>query len=167
MSKYQVCGCCGQKVYPKIHCYYNGDGCLSLIWRCGKDEIAPARKVTKAQAQRYLMRKENKHLFDRNWLPVQINGRWKLARYVKRTGPNRLNIDGHVFYYSGVKPATRNGRIWDCDLKVTFKMRVKGKLVEHEMQNISIRGEIRFFLENEAILKPQFKGFNPVKGELL
>ena len=81
---------------------------------------------------------------------------------MKRTGPNRLNISGHVFYYSGVK----DGRIWDCDLKVTFKMRVKGKLVEHEMQNISIRGEICFFIENEKVLKPQFKAFKPVKGEL-
>lgn len=165
MSKYRVCKCCGQKVHPRIHCYYSGDGCLSLNWVYGKDEMTTAdRKVTKAQAQRYLMRKENKHLFDRNWLPILINSRWKLARYVKRTGPNRLNISGHVFYYSGVK--MKDGRIWDCDLKVTFKMRVKGKLVEHEMQNISIRGEIRFFLENEAILKPQFKGFKPVKGEI-
>jgi hypothetical protein len=126
--------------------------------------VTANRKVTKAQAQRFLMRKENKGMFDRNWLPVLINGRWKLARYVKRTGPRRLNIGGHVFYYNNVK--MRDGRIWDCDLKVTFKMRVKGKLVEHEMQNLSLRSEIRFFLENEQILKPQFKGFKPVKGEL-
>jgi hypothetical protein len=136
-----------------------------LNWVYGKDELAVGcHHVTKAQAQRYLMRKENKHLFDRNWLPILINGRWKLARYVKRTGPNRLNISGHVFYYSGVK--MKDGRIWDCDLKVMFKMRVKGKLVEHEMQNVSIRGEIRFFLENEKVLKPQFKDFKPVNGEI-
>lgn len=164
MSKYRVCECCGQKVYPRMHCYYSGDGCLSLSWVYGKEMTTANRKVTNCQAWRYLMRKENKHLFDRNWLPILHNGRWKLARYIKRTGPNRLNISGHVFYYSGIK--LRDGRIWDCDLKVTFKMRVRGKLVEHEMQNISIRGEIRFFLENEKILKPQFKGFKPVKGEL-
>jgi hypothetical protein len=165
MSKYRVCECCGQKVHPRINCYYSGDGCLSLSWVYGKGEMTTAnRKVTKAQAQRYLLRKENKRLFDRNWLPVLICGRWKLARYVKRTGPNRLNISGHVYYYSGVK--FKDGRIWDCDLKVTFKMRVKGKLVEHEMKNIGVRAEIRFFLENEEVLKPQFKGHKVIKGEV-
>jgi hypothetical protein len=166
MSKYRVCGCCGQKIRSQLHCHYSGDGCLSLSWvyhNNGKVEHAN-RKVTKADCQRYLRRKDNQRMVERDWLPVQINGQWKLARYVKRTGPNRLNIGGHVFYYNAIK--MRDGRIFDCDFKVTFKMRVKGKLVEHEMQNISIRGEIRFFLENEAILKPQFKGFKPVKGEL-
>jgi len=122
------------------------------------------RKVTKADCQRYLRRKDNKRMVERDWLPIFINDRWKLARYVKRTGPRRLNISGHVFYYNNVK--MRDGCIFDCDLKVTFRMRVKGKLVEHEMQNISIRDEIRFFLENEKILKPQFKDFKPVRGEL-
>jgi len=163
----RVCKCCGQKIRPQLHCYFSGDGCLSLSWVCynSKGHMATIdRKVTKADCQRYLRRKDNKRMVERDWLPVFINDRWKLARYVKRTGPRRLNISGHVFYYNAVK--IRDGRIFDCDLKVTFKMRVKGKLVEHEMQNISIRSEIRFFLENEAILKPQFKGFKPVRGEL-
>jgi hypothetical protein len=149
-----------------LHCYYGGSGCLSLSWVYHENgEMTTAdRKVTKADCQRYLLRKDNMRMVDRDWLPVFINDRWKLARYVKRTGPRRLNIGGHVFYYNNVK--MRDGRIFDCDLKVTFRMRVKGKLVEHEMQNISIRSEIRFFLENEKILKPQFKGFKPVKGEL-
>jgi hypothetical protein len=166
MSKYRVCRCCGQKIRPQLHCHYSGDGCLSLSWvyhNNGKIEHAN-RKVTKADCQRYLRRKDNQRMVERDWLPVQINDKWKLVRYVKRTGPARLNISGHVFYYNAIK--MRDGRIFDCDLKVTFKMRVKGKMVEHEMQNISIRSEIRFFLENEKVLKPQFKGFKPVRGEL-
>jgi len=167
MSKsYGVCQCCNREVRPELHCYYSGDGCLSLSWviRKGDQMFSAGRKVTKADCQRYLRRKDNRRMVDRNWLPVLIEGQWKLARYIKRTGPNRLNINGHVFYYNDVK--MRDGRIFDCDLEVTFKMRVGGKLVTHEMKNISIRGEIRFFLENEKVLKPQFKDFKPVKGEL-
>lgn len=157
MGPIKKCPHCGQRIRNKMHSYSSGSGCLTLTWREGTREAPTlSRVVTRADAERHLNSKENKHLVQRNWLPVFINGKWVLARHVKRTGPDRLRISGHTYRYS------RDG----FALTVTFKVRVRGKMVERTMPNESVRMVIRYFLEHEQELKPQFKGHKVILGEV-
>ena len=148
MATIKKCPHCGQRIRNKMHSYSSGSGCLTLVWRDGtREATALSRKVTRADAERYLNSKENEHLVQRNWLPVFIGGKWVLARHVKRTGPDRLRIGGHSYHYT----------LKDHILRVTFKMRIDGKTIEREMPNESLRMVIRYFLEHEQELKPQLR----------
>jgi hypothetical protein len=144
---------------------------LTLTWR----EVGPGnssgdstgRIVTKQDAIRHLKLKENESLVKRNWLPVIINGCWVLARHVKRLGPNRLRISGHSYDYEiheGNGPL--GDRIEDYNLVTTFKARLGGKVVNKTMLNGSVRMVIRFFLNHEEVLKPQFAGHKVIEGEV-
>jgi hypothetical protein len=158
----KTCPTCGHKIRQKLFCYFSGDGCFSLIWReMTKQENSTNRTVTEKDAIRYLHQKANKHLVNRNWLPAFINGRWVLARHVKRIGPNRLRINGHSYDYKLKRPS-KLGKVFGPDLTVTFKM---GRNCEIEMKNMSIRAEIIYFLDHEEELKPFFKGHKVVASD--
>jgi hypothetical protein len=120
-----------------------------------RDTPNSGRTVTYADAIRYLESKDGQHLAERDWVPVLINGRLVLAQKVKRTGPNRLRINGESYEYS-VDNSLFCGRAEEANLTTTYKMRVKGKTQVFEMKNLSTRMVIRFFLNHEADLKPQF-----------
>jgi hypothetical protein len=154
------CKECGRKYKMKLFTYSSGSGCLSLTWRfTDKNGTSANRKVTLADARRYLASKDGEHLV--NWVPCYIENRWQLVHYVKRTGPNRLRIDGESYEYAhNIQPAMPlPGYIGEGNLTTTFKMRVKGKLQTFDMKNLSLRMAICFFLNNEKILAPFFKGY--------
>jgi hypothetical protein len=168
----KTCSHCGHKIRQKLHSYSSGNGCLTLTWREDTSEgVSTSRKVTKRDVERLLASKFEKHLADRNWLPVFINGKWVLARHVKRIGPNRLRISGHSVDYA-VDTRFKNSRfsafveevdlvsafVEEVDLVTTFKVKRNGKTIDSPMLNSSIRMVIRFFLNHEEELKPYFKG---------
>ena len=155
----KTCPHCGHKIRQKLLVYSSGDGCLTLTWR-EDTRYAPStgRKVTKQDAIRGLTFED--HLADRNWLPVLINGKWVLARHVKRIGPNRLRISGHSYDYKINMLRADSGRVEDYNLETTFK---RGKYPTQILKNGSIRMVIRFFLNHEMELKPFFKAHKVLK----
>lgn len=160
----KYCPYCCRKIRQKLHSYSSGDGCLTLTWReVTRESPSTGRIVTKQDAIRHLAAKENQ-LAKRNWLPVLINGRWVLARHVKRIGPNRLRISGHSYDYKINTKYFKSAE--EANLTTTFKIRANGKMNAIEMKNLSLRMVIRFFLNHEEILKPQFKDHKVIKGEV-
>lgn len=163
----KTCTKCGSKIRAKLHSYSSGDGSLSLSWiyECGNNTITADRRVSLSDVCRYLNRKDQQCLVQRNWLPALIDGRWVLARHVKRTGPTRVSVSGHSYEYEITGEAS-TGRVEDCYIQMWFKVRVGGKMVRHELKNQSIRMVIRYFLNHEKELKPVFRNHKVIKGEI-
>lgn len=164
----KTCPHCGHKIRQKLHTYSSGDGCLTLTWREDtRNAPSSGRQVTRQDALRSLTSYENANLAARNWLPVLINGKWVLARHVKRIGPNRLRISGHSYDYKINMLRADSGRVEDYNLETTFKgwRLAKGswKYPTQVLKNGSIRMVIRFFLNHEMELKPFFKAHKVLK----
>lgn len=155
--KTKYCPHCGHRIKQQLYVYSSGDGSLSASWRWDdKDEESSMRPVTKADLVRYL--KTDKSLMARDWMPIKDKcGRWKLARYVKRTGSNRLRIGGQSYYYSVDNKLFST--VEDGNLVVAFKMRVGGVPTTIEVKNMGIRMVIRYFLNHEKKLVPFFKDY--------
>jgi hypothetical protein len=146
-----------------LHCYSSGSGSLSYCWSIHSDRHpggeASGRKVTKGQVLCHLEMKANRHLWDKGWRPVCINGRWQLARRIERVSRNRLRItDGDTAGVYSYKIDKRS--IWwrkykevqHPNLTVTFLR--DGE--RYEVKNESILMVIRFFLNYEAELAEPF-----------
>jgi len=143
----------GYKFYDgKAHlfCYASGNGALSLAWR--KGDIAANRTVTFSQAKRYLAKyKDAAHLRKDNWEAVLISGVPHLVAPVRRVGKDTLLINGQLYTYSITD--RKGNHIFG--FVVTFTHPKHPELGPIEVNNLSIRGEIRFFLENEKELSAQ------------
>jgi hypothetical protein len=165
-KKMKLCPTCNQKIKETLESYSSGSGCLSLTWRYNiKNSPSSTRTVTHKDAIRHLVKEY--HLANRNWLPVFVNDRWALARHVKRLGPNRLGISGHSYTYEIDTTHFKDFKFKDVNevnLKTWFTMRVGGKTKQFELFNLSTRMAIRFFLNHEKQLKPQFKGHKVIKN---
>jgi hypothetical protein len=151
----RYCEKCGHKIKAKLFCYSSGSGCLDMAWREDTQVCTTlSRKVTKRDCVRYLASEKGKHLVD--WVPVFMEQRWVLVGRVKRTGPNRLKAgDGSSYTYDFKHdecclPAPFNTVFY-------FTMRVKGKNQQFELKNHSTLMVLRFFLNHEKELTPQFK----------
>lgn len=161
------CKECGRKYKTQFHAYSSGNGCLSLnwVWVTKNNHVTADRPVTRADVIHYLNGKDAGHLKADGWVPVIVQSRWVLARYIKRTGPNRLWIADkdkpHTIYYS-VDQSRFDGNAEEANLTTTFKMRVKGKMETFDMRNLSLRMTIRFFLNHEQELKKQFRDIYPL-----
>jgi len=142
------CPTCNRKLKQEFHTYSSGDGCLSLHWVYflnGEMKTA-SRKVTRADAVRYLNSERGKHLV--GWKPVLYNNRWVLVAGVERTGKNKLRIDGHTYHYEWDKS---KGEARSYSVSVNFKYR---KIVGNgwetaKLANLSILMTIYFFLNHE------------------
>jgi len=157
------CPHCGRTIRATLNTYSSGDGCLSLAWiyEEGNKTTTANRRVTLVDVCRFLKRKDQQHLVKKNWLPALINKRWVLARHVKRTGPNRLNISGHSYTYEITGQAS-TGRVEACYLRVWFK----AASLRPTVLNQSILMVIRYFLNHEKELTPVFRGHKVIKGEV-
>lgn len=148
----KTCKACGAKIKQTIWCYSSGDGSLSLSWneRINGEMVSAGRKVTRADAVRYLNSKDGEHLKAKGWIPFWYNKHWHLVKPVKRVGPNKLRIDTDTYSYTWDK-----AKCDDCvcfNSTFTFKTRIKGnKWDTFELKNQSTLMVLRFFLNHEQL----------------
>jgi hypothetical protein len=146
-----------ERAGQRLHCYSSGNGCLSLVWG-DSTGCCTDRKVTLSHVRALLRLKEEKYLVEREWIPAKVGGRWVLARKMKRTGVNRLNIDGQSFIYEVDHSVYQD--ISSLNLTVRFRrFELPGQWEWHELKNESILMVIRYFLNHESELTPIFEQY--------
>jgi hypothetical protein len=144
----------------RLWCYSSGDGSLSLVWNVaeGGNMVCSGRKTTLGHIRAFLRLKEERHLTERGWVPANINGCWLLARKVKRTGKNRLNVGGRSYTYK-INLSRFGGDVNHTNLTVWFRyFEHPRQWVRHHFKNESELMVIRYFLNHEKELTPIFAG---------
>jgi hypothetical protein len=160
--------------------YASGDGALSLVWCDG--DISLGRPVTKEDVINHLVAKENRHLYDRGWRPMTIEGRWHLVKMYKRVGDERA--DG-TFDVQAIgdededSPYTvkinkddcfyqKDGTIRIANMFVTFHPAPKlGIFGPQEVKNWNTLGSLKFFLSHEKEIATQFEEAENLKAPAL
>lgn len=135
--------------------YGSGDGALHFTWctRMKGDWIASGQNVTKGDVGRFLRTKEGRRLRNKGFRRYYINGLWVLARFVERVGENALQMGDDVFEY--MKDIDNKWGFW-----VYYDHPKRGRI---EVHNMSILGNLRFFIKNEECILEQDAVRNPEK----
>lgn len=155
----------------KLHCYASGDGALHFTWTDKKTGCASGKKVTGAQATKFLARKDETHLRLSGWFPMPEHGTgpyWVLVKWIERTAPDTVRMlmwDGedrgadkinslHSFTYehdSTDWAYVRDGNVRSTALKVTSPCEeMPGGIIE--VQNWSILHSLAYFLTHEKAI---------------
>lgn len=153
----------------ELQCYAPGDGALSFVHTerpfNESDKIATGKNVTRKQIERFLEKKKNEKFKD--YLVVEFPGpkpQYRLCAPVLRMTENLLSLNGTIYKYS---IDTENffwkneGKYTSRNLTITYHLYVEvdGKTLvddpERELVNISVRGALVFFLNNEKTIVEQ------------
>jgi hypothetical protein len=145
----------------QIHSYSSGDGSLSLGWRDGDKSVS--RPVTKEDAIAHLCAKPQRHLYDRGWRVMFVDGFYRFVKMWQKIGADEIfpvddeeAKDGVVYKYEIDKDDhfyKESGEVRQCSLKMTFKM--QGFDEPFEVKNWNILGTVAYHLTHEAQIMPQ------------
>lgn len=130
-----------------IHSYASGDGALHFSDIEGGK--CTGAKITLFDAQCYLQG-EQSHERLLGWRAILLNGLPVLVAPVNRLTHNKLELDGHSYYYQ-IDESRRfpDGQITDYAVSFLFPVPDVGF---HELQNWSIRAQLIHFLNHEKEL---------------
>lgn len=153
----------------RFQCYASGSGALSFVWlekqNVGgrthrtklEQEIASGRAVTEADVMEFFRSPEGRHLQERGFLPMQIDGLWQLVCVLTRVGPNKLRLprDGNKIISYELEKA--DGEIRDYAVKMNVEIQDEAFDLYNtghdtqimEVKNVSIRSQVVYFLNHE------------------
>jgi CRISPR/Cas system endoribonuclease Cas6 (RAMP superfamily) len=135
----------------KFQCYASGSGALSFVWLDDRKQVATSRPVTREDVEAFLHRAEEKHLLEKGWKIVELNGQLLLVHPVKRIDENTIQFEEYTYKLHLDSPE-RRGHQWigSSDFTLLFHHPELGDL---NVENVNTRAAVRFWLEHEKELE--------------
>jgi len=128
----------------KLNCYASGDGSLSFVWTrynlmTGNRE-AIGEPVTMEDARAFMQSIEWSRPTHEVWRLLELNGMPCVYQPVKRVAPDAVVFPGSDRVYHYLKHSEQWFEVWTHD--------PDGERIE--VENLSMKARIRFFVNNEA-----------------